>query len=166
MLVLAIKGSKYLIYKWRGEVVKRLFLALLSVLTLFVTVAFAQEPACFVESNGQNIGLSRVCTSQQSIGKPLSFSKVQIQPADNGTSLEVKGIVANHSNQSVPLFVVNFNVRDKKQDSILTSDNAVLLSGGVIQPGEELSFSKLINRETVGETVNISNLQVQLTGTV
>ncbi len=145
---------------------KKLFLALLSVLTLFVTVAFAQEPGCLVKSNGQNIGLYSVGTRQESVGKPLSFSKVQIELADDGTSLAVKGIVANHSNQSVPLFVVNFNVRDKKQGSILTSDNAVVLSGGVIQPGEELSFSKLINRETVGETVNLSNLQVQLTGTV
>jgi hypothetical protein len=152
--------------KWRGKVLKKLFLALLSVLTLFVTVAFAQEPACFVGSKGQSIGLSNACANSNSTGKLLSFPDVQIESADDGTSLEVKGTVANYSNQAVPLLMVNFNVMDKKQGSILTSDNAVVLSGGVIQPGEELAFSKLISTLTLGEKVNKSKLRVQVTGSV
>lgn len=148
---------------WAAVVLKRLLGVVLG-FALFTTGAFAQDAVCFMEWKGQIVDLTNSLCRSQTLAKPLSFSNVQIASAGDGSSVEVRGTVVNNSNQAVPLSVVNFNLIDKGR--VLISDRAVVLAGGVIQPGEELAFSKLIGTNTVGEKVNISYLQVQVTGSI
>jgi hypothetical protein len=148
---------------------KLLLLVLLSVVTLFSTIAFAQESVCFTQGQEQIITNS-LCQRQTGevsvLDKPLSYFSVQVEPAGDRTSLEVNGIAVNTSNRAISVSMVNFNVIDKKQGHILTNDNAVILSDGVIQPGEELAFSKLINTDKLGKKVKTSNLRADVTGSV
>lgn len=147
-------------------------------LTLFPKVAFAQDALCFIEWHGNVIDLSNsICRSKTenyiSAAKltllssaDIRLSDVQIEQATDGTSLEIKGTINNESDKVCSLSLVKFDVINKQNGHILTSNTVVVEAGAGIEPGEQIAFSKLIKRNIVGGNVKISDLQIEITGSV
>lgn len=146
-------------------------------LTLFPKVAFAQDALCFMEWHGNVIDLSNsMCRSRTEnyISTKLTLlstsdirlSDVQIEQASDGTSLEIKGTINNESNKLSSLSLVKFDVINQQNGRILTSDTVGIDAGAGIAPGEQIAFSKLIRRNIVGGNVKISDLRVEITGSI
>lgn len=153
-------------------------LCIFSVLTLFPTGALAQDTLCFMEWHGNIIDLSSsICKSkiENNIAgakiKSLSASDirladVQIEHTADGTLLEIRGTITNESSKVSSLSLVKFNVINQQNNRILTTDSVVVEAISGIEPGEQIAFSKLINKNIVGGNVKISDLRVEITGSV
>src|SRR5919202_882772 len=132
----------------------RKLLGIISVLALFPTGAFAQEPVCYMEWSGQTLDLSSLCTSNTpeqpntSNTSNFRFSDLRIEPAKDGSFL-VTGIITNESNKVSTLSSVQFNVIDSENGRILTSDAAMVEAGSGIGPGEQIAFNKIISSSTL-----------------
>lgn len=147
-------------------------------LTLFPKVALAQDALCFMEWHGNMIDLSSsICRSRIEndisatqlellSASDIRLSDVQIAPALDGTSLEIKGTIINESNKISSLSLVKFKVINQQNGRVLTTDTIVVEARAGIEPGEQIAFSKLINKNIVGGNVKISDLQVEITGSV
>jgi hypothetical protein len=150
----------------------RRLLGIVAALTLFPTTASAQDAVCYIEWGGQLIDLSRLCTrpTQEQSNAPavsnLRVSDVQIAPAGDGTSLEITGIIINESSKASSLSAVRFNIIDQQSGRIVARDTAVVEAGAGLAPGQRLAFSKVISKGVLGENTNISNLRLEITGSV
>lgn len=147
-------------------------LGIIAVLALFPTTASAQDAVCFMEWGGQVIDLSRLCT--QTVAKSnepavavsnFRVSDVQVAPTGDGTSLEITGTIINESSKASSLSAVQFNVIDQS-GRIVARDSAVVEAGSRLAPGQQLAFSKVISKDALGGNANISNLRVEITGSV
>lgn len=149
----------------------RTLLGIVAVLTLFSSAASAQETVCYMEWGGQVIDLSRLCThrtqekSNVSTVSNFRVSDVQIAPTGDGTSLEIRGTIINESSKATSLSAVQFNVIDQS-GRIVARDSAVVEAGAGLAPGQQLAFLKVISKEALGGNANISNLRVEITGSV
>lgn len=147
-------------------------------LTLFPKVAFAQDALCFMEWHGNIIDLSNsMCRSRTKnyisaarlislSASDIRLSDVQIEQATDETSFEIKGTINNESDKVSSLSLVKFDVINKRNGRILTSDTVVIDARSGIEPGEQIAFSKLIRRNIVGGNVKISDLRVEITGSI
>lgn len=147
-------------------------------LTLFPKVAFAQDALCFMEWHGNIIDLSNsICKSRtenySSAAKltllsasNIRLSDVQIEQATDETSFEIKGTINNESDKISSLSLVKFDVINKRNGRVLTSDTVAIDAGAGVEPGEQIAFSKLIRRNIVGGNVKISDLKVEITGSI
>ncbi len=149
----------------------RRLLGIVAVLTLFPTGAFAQDAVCYMEWGGQMIDLSSMCI--RTPAKPnaptasnFRVSEVQIAPASDGTSLEITGTITNESSKVSSLSAVRFNVVNQQDGRIVASDTAVVEAGAGIKPGQQMAFTKVISRSTLGGNATIPNLRVEITGSV
>ncbi|NEP61997.1 MAG: hypothetical protein F6K31_34470 [Symploca sp. SIO2G7] len=149
----------------------RKFFTIIAAITLFPTVAGAQDQVCYMEWEGQIIDLSSMCVTKPIETEPvpvatnLRFYDVQISPRSDGNSLEITGTVINESNQVSSISAVQFNVISS-DGSILASDTAPVQAGAGLEPGQQLAFSKVINKNVLRGNLNLSDLQVEITGSV
>jgi hypothetical protein len=146
-------------------------LSIMIALALFPTAAAAQDEICYMEWEGQLVDLSSLCTNapveitSAPVAAKLGFSNIQISPTSDGNSLEVSGVVINESNQVSSVSAVRFNVIGQ-DGRILASDTAPVEVGAGLEPGQQLGFSKLINKSILGGNPNTANLRVEISGSV
>lgn len=174
-----------------GEIMKRV-LGIVSVLVFFPTAAFAQDSLCFMQWRGRIIDLtSSMCRSSTSDEMPteealpdvdseeanaeealpdadsdIRVSHVRIESTKDGSAVEVKGTLTNESGQVSSLSLVEFDVINERDGSVVTSDAAEVEAGGEIEPGEKIAFSKIIDKNTLGQEATIPDLRVEITGSV
>jgi hypothetical protein len=124
-----------------------------------------------MEWGGQMIDLSSMCI--RTPAKPnaptasnFRVSEVQIAPASDGTSLEITGTITNESSKVSSLSAVQFNLVNQQDGRIVASDTAVVEAGAGIKPGQQMAFTKVISRSTLGGNASIPNLRVEITGSV
>lgn len=158
-------------------------LGIVSVLALFPTVASAQDSVCFMQWRGRTIDLSRsICgnsrgdeipTEEANAEEPIPdadsdirVSNVRIEPAKDENAVEIKGTITNESDQVSSLSLVQFDVINEQDGSVVTSDAAEVEAGSEIEPGEQIAFSKIINKNTLGEDASIPDLRIEITGSV
>lgn len=151
-------------------------LGIVSVLAMFPTVALAQDSLCFMEWQGKVMDLSNsVCgnskgdvttAEEPSPDAEVRVSDVRIEPAMDGTAVEVTGTITNESDEVSSLSLVHFDVINERDGSIVASDAAVVETGAGIEPGEKIAFSKIINKNTLAEEASIPDLRVEVTGSV
>ncbi|NER98355.1 MAG: hypothetical protein F6J86_31785 [Symploca sp. SIO1B1] len=146
--------------------------AIIAAIALFPTAAGAQDQVCYMEWEGQIIDLSSMCVTKPIETAPvpvvatnLRFYDIQISPRSDGNSLEITGTVMNESNQISSISAVRFNVISP-DGSILASDTAPVEAGAGLEPGQQLAFSKIINRNILRGNLNLNDLQVEIIGSV
>ncbi|NES20401.1 MAG: hypothetical protein F6K41_16080 [Symploca sp. SIO3E6] len=149
----------------------RKFFTIIAAIALFPNVAGAQDQVCYMEWEGQIIDLSSMCVTKPIETEPvpvainLRFYDVQISPRSDGNSLEITGTVMNESNQVSSISAVRFNVISS-DGSILASDTAPVEAGAGLEPGQQLAFAKVINKNVLRGNPNFSDLQVEIIGSV
>ena len=135
----------------------------LSEVALVHTAASAQEySGCFMISNlGSLVNLDVLCSDEIKISQPkLVFTALQSQLILDGSMAQVTGTVTNRSNQVVPLSLIYFQlVADTR---ILASSSISVETGDGLNPGESLSFDKVINKSHLGN-VAPSVIEVKIT---
>lgn len=153
-------------------------LCIFSVLTLSPTGALAQDALCFIEWRENIIDLSSsICRNKTEnnvsgakieslLASDIRLADVQIEETADGTLLEIRGNITNESGKASSLSLVNFNVINQQNDRVLTTDTIVIEARAGIEPGEQIAFSKLINKNIVGGNVKISDLRIEITGSV
>ncbi|MBE9190245.1 hypothetical protein IQ230_07695 [Gloeocapsopsis crepidinum LEGE 06123] len=146
---------------------------------LFPQVILAQDPLCYVEWRGEIIDLSSsICNKTRIINKILPnrdkskpqiislenirFSEVTITPTADKNILEIKGNLTNESNLAGVLPVIQLNVFDQRNNQVVASTSVSIEAGDGIDPGEQMSFTKMLHTSTFNHLATLTNLKVKV----
>lgn len=148
---------------------------------LFPQAILAQETLCYIEWHGEIIDLSSsICTNtrikkvflpNRDESKPqiislekIRFSDVIITPTADENVVEIKGNLTNESNLVGVLPIIKLDVVDQRNNQVVASTSLSVEAGDGINPGEQMSFTQMLNPSTFNYRASLSDLKVKVIG--